>query len=81
MPPCRGFAAAWAAASRARPRRSRPRSKTMWHRLRRAGSPEAAFSARACPRLPQASASSDQSAAWSVLVVHRYCSHVFRHRK
>ena len=36
--------------------------RTSWRRLRPAGSPEAPFSARACPRLPQASVTLGQSA-------------------
>ena len=40
----------------------------IWHRLMRSAvSPEAVFSARACLRLPQASASPGQSAAWAAL--------------
>ena len=39
-----------------------PLSKAMWRSLRPAGSPEAPFSARACPRLPQASVTLGQSA-------------------
>ena len=42
--------------------------KAIWHQLKRsAGVPEAVFSARACLRLPQASASPGQSAAWAAL--------------
>ena len=44
-----------------------PVSKASWLSLRPAGAPEAAFSARACRRLPQASASLGQSAAWAAL--------------
>ena len=51
---------------RAAPERG-PMSKTRWCRLRPAGSPEAALSARACRRLPRASASLGQSAAWAAL--------------
>ena len=37
---------------------------------RPAGSPEAAFTAGSCFRLPQASASLGQSASWAALVCH-----------
>ena len=39
-------------------------------RLRPPGSPEASFSARACLRLPQSSASLGQSTAWAALAGH-----------
>eukprot|EP00964_Phaeocystis_antarctica_P122447 scaffold86121_cov63-Phaeocystis_antarctica.AAC.2 len=43
-------------------------ARTQWRRLQPAGSPEAALSAaRSCLRLPYASSSLDQSAAWSAL--------------
>jgi hypothetical protein len=46
----------------------------MWEtsrlRPRPAGSPEATFSARSCSRLPRASASLGQSAAWAALAAH-----------
>eukprot|EP00964_Phaeocystis_antarctica_P038266 scaffold21900_cov67-Phaeocystis_antarctica.AAC.3 len=45
-------------------------SKARWHRLWRAGSSEAAFSARSCRRLPRASPSLGQSAAWAALAGH-----------
>ena len=41
--------------------------KTRRLRLRPAGSPEASLSARSCSRLPRASASLGQSAAWAAL--------------
>ena len=44
-----------------------PVSKTRWRRLRPAGAPEAAASARSCLRLPQTLASIGQSAVWSAL--------------
>ena len=47
-----------------------PVSRTSWPSLRPAGSPEATFSTRSCPRLPQASASLGQSAACVALAGH-----------
>ena len=41
-----------------------------WLSLRPAGSPKAAFSARACLRLPQAPASLDKLGAWAALAGH-----------
>ena len=49
--------------------------KTRRLRPRPAGSPEAPFSARSCLRLPRASASLGQSAAWAALAGH--IGHVF----
>ena len=42
-------------------------SITSWLSFRAAGPPEASLSARACLRLPGASASFGQSAAWAAL--------------
>ena len=47
-------------------RRGRARASAIasWLRLRSAGAPEPTLSARSCPRLPRASASLGQCAAW-----------------
>ena len=47
-----------------------PMRKTRWLRLRPAGSPEASLSASSCSRLPRASVSLGQSAAWAALSGH-----------
>ena len=44
-----------------------PMMRTSWLRPRPAGSPEPPYYARSCSRLPRASASLGQSAAWAAL--------------